>query len=115
LPFLTSSPPSFSPILAFLLFSLLSLFWKNRVGLWDHVAVCVCMCMCVCVSPLVVTRQRLGENPLIVARQRLGKDFPIVARQLLGRNVAAVTITRATIEELLDASLLIWPMSYQGQ
>jgi hypothetical protein len=23
------------------IFSLLSLFWKNRVGLWDHVAVCV--------------------------------------------------------------------------
>jgi hypothetical protein len=29
------------------LFSLLSLFWKNKVGLWDHFAVCVC----VCVSP----------------------------------------------------------------
>jgi hypothetical protein len=26
-----------------ILFSLLSLFWKNKVGLWDHVAVCVCI------------------------------------------------------------------------
>jgi hypothetical protein len=23
-------------------FSLLSLFWKNRIGLWDYVAACVC-------------------------------------------------------------------------
>jgi hypothetical protein len=30
----------FTPI-----FSLLSLFWKNRVHLWDHVAVCVCLCI----------------------------------------------------------------------
>jgi hypothetical protein len=26
-------------------FSRLSLFWKNRVGLGDHVAVCVCVCL----------------------------------------------------------------------
>jgi hypothetical protein len=32
-----------------LLFSLLSLFWKKWVGLWDHDAVRVCVC--VCVSP----------------------------------------------------------------
>jgi hypothetical protein len=35
----------------FFIFSLLSLFWKNRVGLWDHTAVCVCVCVCVCISP----------------------------------------------------------------
>jgi hypothetical protein len=38
-----------------ILFSLLPLFWKNRLGLWDHVAVCVCI-------PLIVARQRLGRN-----------------------------------------------------
>jgi hypothetical protein len=26
-------------------FSRLSLFWKNKIGLWDHVAVCVCLCI----------------------------------------------------------------------
>jgi hypothetical protein len=69
----------------------------------------------VCVSiPLIVARQRIGKNPLIVARQRLGKNLLIVARQRLGRNVTAVTNTHA-IEELLDASFSMWPVSYQGK
>jgi hypothetical protein len=45
----------------------------------------------------------MGKNPIIVARQRLG------------RNVTLVTNTRATIEELLDASFSMWPASYQGK
>jgi hypothetical protein len=77
------------------IFSLLSLFWKNRVGLWDLVAVCVCI-------PSIVARQRLAKNPRIVARQRLG------------RNVNAVTNTHGTIEKLLNVSFSIWPVSYQG-
>jgi hypothetical protein len=40
---------------------------------------------------------------------------PIVARQLLGRNVTAVTNTHAAMEELLDASFSMWPVSYQGE
>jgi hypothetical protein len=60
------------------------------------------VCMSVCVSP-IVARQRFGKNPLIVDRQRLG------------RNVTAVTNTHATIEELLDASFSMWPVSYQGK
>jgi hypothetical protein len=43
------------------------------------------------------------------------KDPPIVARQLLGRNVTAVTNTQAIIEELLNASFSMWPVSYQGK
>jgi hypothetical protein len=39
----------------------------------------------------------------------------IVAGQRLGRNVTAVTNTHATIEELLDASFLLWPVWYQGK
>jgi hypothetical protein len=59
---------------------------------------------CVCLFiPTIVARQRLGKNPLIVASQRLG------------RYVAAVTNTHATIEELLDASFSMWPVSYQGK
>jgi hypothetical protein len=54
---------------------------------------CVCACVCVCVS----------VYPSIVARQRLG------------RNVTAVTNTQATIEELLEASFSMWPVSYQGK
>jgi hypothetical protein len=69
-------------------------------------------CLCVSVYPPIVARQRIGKNPLIVARQRLGKTPPIVARQRLGRNVTALTNTHATIEELLDASVSIWPASY---
>jgi hypothetical protein len=71
--------------------------------------------VCVSVYPLTFAGQRLGKNPLIVARQRLGKNPPIVARQRLGRNVTAVTNTRATVEELLDASFSMWPVSYQGK
>jgi hypothetical protein len=65
-------------------------------------------------NPLIVARYRLGKNPLIIARQRLDKN-PIVARQRLGRNVTAVTSRHATIEELLDASFSILPVSYHGK
>jgi hypothetical protein len=64
---------------------------------------------------LIVARQRLGKNPLIVARQRLGKNLRIFGRQRLGRNVTEVTNIPATIEELLDASFSMWPLSYQGK
>jgi hypothetical protein len=43
------------------------------------------------------------------------RPVSIVARQRLGRNVTAVTNTHATIEELLDASFSMWPLSYQGK
>jgi hypothetical protein len=66
-------------------------------------------------SPHIVTKQRLGKNPPIIARQRLGKNPPIVARQRIGKNVTAVTNIHATIEELLDASFSMWPVSYQGK
>jgi hypothetical protein len=80
------------------LVNLLSLFWKNRLGLSDHVAVSMCVCVCLCIFP-IVARQRIGKNPHIIARQRLG------------RNVTAVTNTH-TIGELLDASFSMWPVSY---
>jgi hypothetical protein len=60
-----------------------------------------CLCVCLC-------------NPLIVARQRFANNPPIVARQRLGRNVTAVTNTHG-IEELLNASFSMWPVSYQGK
>jgi hypothetical protein len=66
-------------------------------------------------NPLIVARQWLGKNALIVARQRLGKSSPVVARQRFSRNVTAVTTTGAIIEELLDASFSMWPVSYQGK
>jgi hypothetical protein len=73
---------------------------------------CVCVCLCI---PLIVTRDRLGENPLIVARQGLGKNPLIVARQRLGRNVTVVKNTHAAIEELFDVSFSMWSVSYQGK
>jgi hypothetical protein len=66
-------------------------------------------------NTLIVARKQLGKHPLIVATQRLGKNPPIVARQRLDRNITEVTNTHATIEELLDASLSMWPVSYQGK
>jgi hypothetical protein len=60
------------------------------------------MSVCLCIHP-------------IVARQQLGKNPPIPARQRLGRNVNAVMNTHVTIEELLDTSFSMWPVSYQGQ
>jgi hypothetical protein len=41
--------------------------------------------------------------------------FPIVATQRLGKNFTAATNTQATIEEILDASFSMQPMSYQGK
>jgi hypothetical protein len=73
-----------------------------------------CVCVCVCVCPLIVARQRLDKHPLIVAKQQLGKNPPIAAKQRLRRNTA-VPNTHATIEELLDASFSMWPVSYQGK
>jgi hypothetical protein len=70
--------------------------------------------MCVCLCHPIVARQGLGKNPPIVVRQRLDKNSPLVARQRLARNVTAVTNTNATVEELLDALFLLWPLSYQG-
>jgi hypothetical protein len=76
---------------------------------------CCSLCLCVSVYPPIVARQRLGKNPLIVAGQRLGKNLAIVARQRIGRNITAITNTHATIEELLDESFSMWPVSYQGK
>jgi hypothetical protein len=67
-----------------------------------------------CKDPPIVAYQRLGKNSLIVARQLLCKNPPIVARQRLGIKVTAVTNTDATIEEYLDPSFSMWPVSYQG-
>jgi hypothetical protein len=58
--------------------------------------------VCLCIPP-IVARQRLVKSPLFIPRQRLG------------RNVTAVTNTHAKIEELLDASFSMWPVSYQGK
>jgi hypothetical protein len=62
------------------------------------------MCVCVCISiPLSLLGNGSVKNPLIVAKQRFG------------RNVTAVTNTRITIEQLLDASFSVSPVSYQGK
>jgi hypothetical protein len=53
---------------------------------------CLCVGACMCVCRCI---------PLIVARQRL--DI----------NVTEVTNTHAIIEELLDASFSMWPVSYE--
>jgi hypothetical protein len=42
-------------------------------------------------------------------------EHPLVARQWLGKNVAAARNSHATIDELLDASFSVQPMSYQRE
>jgi hypothetical protein len=87
----------------------------------------VCVCVRVCVSPLSlvgngsvnVSLSLLGNGSVKIPLSLLGNGWVkialIVARQRLGRNVTAVTNTHATIEELLDASFSMWPVSYQGK
>jgi hypothetical protein len=74
------------------------------------------MLLSVCVSvypPLSL----LGNGSVKVSLSLLGngssKNPPIVARQRVGRNVTTVTNTHAKIEELLDASFSMLPVSYQ--
>jgi hypothetical protein len=74
-----------------------------------------CLCVCLCIPPPIIARRLLGKNPSIVAGQQLGKNPLTVARQRHSGNVTAVTNTHATIEELLDASFPMWPVSYQGK
>jgi hypothetical protein len=74
----------------------------------------LCVYVCLCILP-IFARQRFGKYSRIIARQWLGKNPLIVARQQLGRNVTAVMKTHATIEELLDESFSMWPVSYQGK
>jgi hypothetical protein len=92
-----------------------------------------CLCVCLCIPP-IITRQRLGKIPLlllgngsvknrpIIARQRIGENPLIVARQQLGllgnssvETLTTVMNTHATVEELLDLSFAMWPVSYQGK
>jgi hypothetical protein len=60
------------------------------------ISLCVCMCI-----------------PLSLLNNGSVK-IPTVVRQRLSIKVTAVTNTHATIEELLDASFSMWPVSYQG-
>jgi hypothetical protein len=106
-------------------FSRLSLFWKIKVGLCDHHAVCVP------VYPpykLLNAWTNLYETWYVyhstwvhlngilhksLPRLCLYVYPPIVARQRLGKNVTAATNTHATIE-LLDA-FYMRSVSYQGK
>jgi hypothetical protein len=73
-------------------------------------------CLCVCLyTPLSL----LGNGSVTIPVSLIGngslKILHIVASHRLGRNVTAVTNTHATIEELLDASFSMWPVSYKGK
>jgi hypothetical protein len=59
-------------------FSLLSLFWKNKEGLWDHVAVCVCVCVYVSLLPL------LGNGSINIPLSLLGNGSVKIPLSLLG-------------------------------
>jgi hypothetical protein len=76
-----------APFLASILY-----FWKNRVGLWDYVAVCV--------SPLIII---LTPEPIsikigtyIMAPEPISTEWlnnpPSVAKQRLSRNVTATKL-----------------------
>jgi hypothetical protein len=63
---------------------------------------------CVSISP----QSLLGDGSVEVPLSLLGNGSVKIP---LGRNVTAVTNTHATIDDLLDASFLMWPVSYQGK
>jgi hypothetical protein len=70
--------------------------------------------VCLCI-PLSLLGNGSVKVPLSLLGNGSVKNPPIVARQRLGRNVTAIKNTHATIEELLDASFSMWPVSYQGK
>jgi hypothetical protein len=73
---------------------------------------------CVCLSvyhPLLLLSNGSVKITLSLLGKGSVKNLPINARQRIDRNVTAVTNTHATIEELLDASFSMWPVSYQGK
>jgi hypothetical protein len=82
-------------------------YWYVYHGTWAHLnGVLNISFTSVCIYtmyPLTVARQRLRQNPPIVAMQRFGKE------------VTAATNTKTTIEELLDVSISMRSVSYQGK
>jgi hypothetical protein len=71
---------------------------------------CVCVCVCMCI-PLSL----LGSGSVNSPYRCSAKHDKNTLSQRLGRNVTAVTNTHTTIEELLDVSFSMWPMSYEGK
>jgi hypothetical protein len=80
-----------------------SLFFQNKESRLKIESAYEITLLCVSVYPPFIASQWFGKNPLIIARQRLS------------RNVTAVVNTHATIEEFLDTSFTMWPVSYQGK
>jgi hypothetical protein len=69
---------------------------------------------CLCI-PLSLPGNGSVKIPLSLLGNGSVKNPPIFAMQRLGRNVTAVTNTHARIEELLDESFSMWPVSYEGK
>jgi hypothetical protein len=107
-------------------FSLLSLFWKIIVGLWDDHVVCVSRRINFwMLEPIFM---KLGMY--IMAHEPISTAYflnpsyqsvclyvypPIVARQRFCKNVTAATNAHATIEELFDESFSMRSVSYQSK
>jgi hypothetical protein len=69
----------------------------------------------VCLFPLPLLGNGLVKIPLSLLGNGSVKIPLIDARQRLGISVNVVTNTHVTLEELLDASFSMWPVSYQGK
>jgi hypothetical protein len=67
-----------------IVFSLLSLFWKNRVELRDHVAVCVCVCI-----PLSL----LGNGSVRISLSLLGNGSVKIPLSLLGNGSVRIPLS----------------------
>jgi hypothetical protein len=90
----------------FRVFNLHPLFLKNKnkKGLCDLYAVCVSR---------YPAHKRLNAWPSLY--ENCAWLHLYVARQRLGKNVTAATNTHTTIEELLDVSFSMRPVSYQRE
>jgi hypothetical protein len=122
--YLTTSPLSFSSLSY--ISSLLSLFWKQKVSLWNHHP------LCPWIPSLINFRMPEPKftkpGMCIIAREpklngKLHKSFPAfcvfgcvaptVTTQRFGKNITAATNTRVKIEESLGASSSMRSVSYQ--
>jgi hypothetical protein len=111
--------------ICYTLFTLLSLFWKNKCRLMRSPC-----CLCVCESPppsnfwvsgpilMKLDMRIMAPEPIWTAyfvnpSHQSVYASPIVAGQRLGKNVTVATNTQATIKELFDTSFSMWHVSYQ--
>jgi hypothetical protein len=119
-------PDSWATHVYNIIFSLLSLFKRMKVGLCDLHSVCISPLINFWTPGPIFMKLRtfiMASEPVSTANFLnpshqsvcLYVYPPLLARQRLGKNVTVTMNTYATIEELLDVSFSMRSVSYQGK